>query len=104
MAWLSVLLCLASYDAPRRASECRWRDSRASLVQRRTGGLAAAGFVFEGSAVVPGSAYLMFAEGSRWKPATSQQFISRVISALEKRALFHLYRSAKSTLKRVSDL
>jgi hypothetical protein len=74
-------------------------------VQRRTGGLAAAGFVFEGSAVVPGSAYLMFAEGSRWKPATSQQFIyCRVISALEKRALFHLYRSAKSMLKRVSDL
>ncbi len=33
------------------------QGSKVSLVQRRSGGLAAAGFVFEGSAAVPSGAY-----------------------------------------------
>src|SRR5579871_1976976 len=33
------------------------QGSKASLVRRRSGGLAAAGFVFEGSAAIPSGAY-----------------------------------------------
>ena len=40
------------------------QGSKVSLVQRRSGGLGAAGFVFEGSAAAPSGAYPDFADGS----------------------------------------